>query len=339
MALSNADLLARFEREHLDRHSISAARRRRSTVILLGLADGLAPRTLVEATPSDLMAWQGAQLARKIAPNTVRNWETMIRAFFGWAYAAQLISFELSVQLKSVTAVRGARVYRPKPYKKAEIEALRVALQARYPLAPQHGKGSQMTKRFLRGDSRLKGAVYCHARRLQLEAQISLALEEGLRCIELWGLTIPQMHPDNTGVVVFTAKSKPGEVREREVPYTNHSRLVVQEWMNFRSLMAPDHESPWLTLTSAAPRAAQRFRTFEESLQALGRPYWNWHRLRHTFATERLRAGMPLEKLQVMMGHANLAQTLAYAEIVNADLRSEADRTEDAFARNLGLAA
>lgn len=61
-------------------------------------------------------------------------------------------------------------------------------------------------------------------------------------------------------------------------------------------------------------------------------------RLRHTFATERLRSGMALEKLQVMLGHSTLQQTLAYAEIVNADVQTEADRTADAFARNLGLA-
>lgn len=339
MSATNSELLDRLDREHFERHSISIKRRRRSVVILLELADRLGDRTLLEVTPSDLMAWQGAQLARGIRPNTVRNWETMIRSFYTWAYAAQLIPFELFVQLKSVSTVRGGRVYRPKPYKRAEIEALRIALDRRYPTAPRQGKGSHMVRRFLRGDSKLVGAAYRHARRLQLEAQISLALEEGLRCTEIWHLTIPQMHPDNVGVVVFTAKSKPGEIREREVPYTNHSRLVVQEWIDFRTLMAPDHGSPWLTLTASAPREAQRFRTFEEALQPLGRPYWNWHRLRHTFATERLRAGMPLEKLQIMMGHANLAQTLAYAEIVNADLNTEAARTEDAFARNLGLAA
>lgn len=339
MTLTNADLLARFDREHCDRHSISPARRKKARTILLGLAEGLDGRTLVEMSPSDLMAWQGAMLKRGISPNSVRNYESMVRAFLGWAYSAQLIPFELSMQLKSVTSCRGARVVKPKPYKKADIQRLRITLEARYPLAPVRGRGSRMVKRFLRGETRLVKQVYCHARRLQLEAQIALALETGLRATEIWHLTLAQMHPDNAGVVVFTAKSKPGEVREREVPYTNHARLVVQEWLDFRSVVAPGHERPWLTLTAGRPRGELSFGQFEKALHPLGRPYFNWHRLRHTFATERLRAGMPLEKLQVMMGHANLSQTLAYAEIVNADVRSEADRTEDQFARNLGLVA
>lgn len=337
---TNAELLARFEHEHFERHSISPGRRQRSLVTLNTFAALLDGRTLVEAIPSDLMRWQGAELTRGMKPNTVRNRETMIRAFIGWARLAELISFENYSSLKCVTPVRGARSgIQPKPYKKAEIERLRELLAARFPLAPETGKGSRMIRRFLRGESRLRGAVYKHARRLQYEAQISIALEEGLRVEELHALTIPQLHPDNTGVVVFTAKGEPGEVREREVPYTAHSRQCVYEWLEFRALLAPDHESPWLTLTSAAPREAQKKRCLEESLHTFGRPYYRWHRFRHTFGTERLRAGMALEKLRVAMGHANIEHTLAYAQIVDADVLVEAERTEGDFVRSLGLAA
>lgn len=338
MALTTEELITRFAAEHWDRHSISAGRRVRSLTVLRRLDGRLDGRTLADLTPSDLMAWQGAEIARGVTPNTLRNMETMVRAFFTWAYGAQIIPFERYTQLKSVQPVRGAHSGKPKPYKRAEIEQLRIALDTRYPLAPTRGRGSLRVRRFLRGEGRLTMAAYTHARRLQLEAQISLALEEGLRAQEIWSLTLAQMSPDNVGVVVFTAKSKPGEVREREVPYTAHSRLCVQEWLDFRSLMAPHHERPWLRLTAGAPTEPQSFSQFAKSLHPLGRPYFNWHRLRHTFATERLRAGMPLEKLQVMLGHSNLTQTLHYAEIVNADLQVEAARTEDAFARNLGLA-
>lgn len=339
MALSNADLLSRFEREHFDRQSITAGRRVRSRTVLARLADQIAPRTLAELTAADFMAWQGAERARGAKTTTIRNYETMVRAFVTWAATTQVISFESAAQLKSIPGVRGGRSNEPKPYKRAEVERLRELLEQRFPLAPERGPGSRMIRRYLRGESRLVKAVYLHARRLQYEAQISLALEEGLRAIELHRIGLPELAPDNEGVVVFTAKGEPGSERVREVPFTNHSRQVVAEWLDFRSLMAPAHESPWLTLVAARPTDAQSFRQFEKALHVFGRPYYRWHRLRHTFATERLRAGLPLEKLQRMMGHANLAQTLAYAEIVNADLHTEAARTADDFARNLGLAA
>ena len=47
------------------------------------------------------------------------------------------------------------------------------------------------------------------------------------------------------------------------------------------------------------------------------------HKLRHTFATSGLRGGMPLEKLQMLMGHAKPETTLIYAKLDRADLRNE----------------
>jgi site-specific recombinase XerD len=103
--------------------------------------------------------------------------------------------------------------------------------------------------------------------------------------------------------------------------------------------MAPGHESPWLSLRNDDPLSEITLRRLSKALQRFGRPYYRWHRFRHTYATERLRAGMPLEQLQYMMGHAKLEQTLAYAKIVSADVRKEADRTESAFERAIGVTA
>lgn len=47
------------------------------------------------------------------------------------------------------------------------------------------------------------------------------------------------------------------------------------------------------------------------------------HMLRHTFATSGIRSGMPLEKLQTLMGHAEPRTTLIYAKMDQADLQRE----------------
>src|SRR5918912_655063 len=52
------------------------------------------------------------------------------------------------------------------------------------------------------------------------------------------------------------------------------------------------------------------------------------HRLRHTFATERLRAGVSLAAVRKLLGHQNLQTTLRYA-----DLDLEAIKQELAEAR------
>ena len=40
------------------------------------------------------------------------------------------------------------------------------------------------------------------------------------------------------------------------------------------------------------------------------------HTARHTFATQSLLRGMPVEVLQKIMGHANIQTTLLYAKVV-----------------------
>jgi integrase/recombinase XerD len=47
------------------------------------------------------------------------------------------------------------------------------------------------------------------------------------------------------------------------------------------------------------------------------------HKLRHTFATSGLRGGMPLDKLQALMGHENPETTLIYAKQSQQDLQLE----------------
>lgn len=50
------------------------------------------------------------------------------------------------------------------------------------------------------------------------------------------------------------------------------------------------------------------------------------HKLRHTFATSGLRGGMPLDKLQALMGHAKPETTLIYAKQDQTDLQREHQR-------------
>lgn len=47
------------------------------------------------------------------------------------------------------------------------------------------------------------------------------------------------------------------------------------------------------------------------------------HCLRHTFASELLSAGMPLESLQVLMGHSHIEITRRYARLTNTALEND----------------
>ena len=47
---------------------------------------------------------------------------------------------------------------------------------------------------------------------------------------------------------------------------------------------------------------------------------FRFHDLRHTYATHRLRRGMPLAYLSKIMGHADISQTMKYANHASKDL-------------------
>lgn len=338
--MTNEELLTRFEGEHMDGNSISPSRRIEQLKVLRRYAGQLDGRLLVESTPADVLSFMGTEISQRgITPNTARKHHGMIRAFNSWAFSVGLIGELEIARLRAVPNPRGSSAQStPKPYQPAEIGQFYALLADRYPLLPENGRGSRRLRRYHKGESQFNRVVWRHARRLQYEAMISLALEEGLRRIEILHLTIAGMHYDNEGVAVITAKSEPGKVREREVPFTAHSRACVQEWLDFRSTLVLTHDRPWLKLLGHEAFEPPSERGIEDWVKAFGEK-WRWHRFRHTFATERLRAGMPLEKLQIMLGHGNLEQTLAYSKILRGDVQDEAERTEPAFAERLGLVA
>jgi integrase len=338
-------LLARFEAEYCAPNSISLKRRHDSAATLTRLADGL-DHDLDLLTAAELATFIGAELSRGLKPQTVLTYQRQIRSFITWATAAGVIDPERSVQLKSVPNPRGSAAKNlPRPYTAAQIREFRTLLAEQYPVIGDMGRGSRRLKWFLGGRraAGLRGPVWRHARRLQFEAQVALALEQGLRVCEIGSLSLPALDPTNDDLVVLTAKQGPGREVKRAIPYASHARTVVREWLDFRQLLAPGHDHPWLQLGPARDADAQLMPQSYDTLQGsmtkcFGSP-WSWHRFRHTACTEWLRSGVPLEKVRVYAGHANIEMTLAYTQLLKADISEAFAKAEEDFARRLGLAA
>jgi site-specific recombinase XerD len=335
-------LLSRFEAEYLEVNSISPDRRGEQLRVLRRFEAGL-DHPLIELTRQDFTTFLGAELKRGVSPNTTRKYRIMIRSFITWASEADLIDTDRTLQLQSVPNPRGSTSHgKPNPYKQSEVAEMRRRLAEVYPALPAYGRGSRLLTRFVQGKSpAMRRHLLRHARRVQLEAQIALAIEEGLRSIEIMTLTIPALHYDNTDVVVRTAKKGPGVPQMRAVPYFPHARECMREWLDLRWLLRPDHDSPWLALTRDGLRDQQlaplSVRSFRESLGILGP--WRWHRLRHTAITGWAAAGIPLVQMQIAAGHARIEQTMEYVKLANSDVSSAFGAASEEFARRMGLAA
>lgn len=273
-----------------------------------------------------------------VAASTVLKWLKMIRPFIKWLYREKHINAEQRLELCEVRAPRGAGWTQPKPYSRHEIACFWEHVDDSFPWTTDTDLRHQTTnraefwvRRFQRGHSKwLK--VYPYARRLQLEAIVALALFGGLRRIEIFNLTLEDMDYEAKYIrVTGAAKNPAGENIVRGVPMTAPLKVALGNWIEFRAqVLAPEHASPWLCLWRERYLDPMTFSVLGHLLDKCGDGY-ELHRMRHTFATERLRAGMPVEKLQLIMGHTTIQQTMKYARVGIEDVLAAADETNDAF--------
>jgi len=269
--------------------------------------------------------------------NTVRKYNHACKPFFRWAWERGIIDADRHMRILAVKDPRGACGNAiPRPYKRAEITRFWETIEATWPLAPP-----TRLRRWDIGVANYR-RVWRHAMHLQVTAAASLALYGGLRRNEILTLSIDDMHPDNEYVVVRGKTVVHSVEKIREVPYTETGREATAAWLEFRELLAPSHDRPWLMLD---PRATPNSNLYPSSpLNAMGMDRfrrllprgWEFHRLRHTAATEWARAGVPIERVSKLLGHATLQQTMGYYELLKDDVAASMHRYEDVFMTAVG---
>lgn len=340
--MTTADSLARFVNEYQIPRSITPDRASDQLRQLRSLAEHM-DRPLIELTQQDVLVYLGALLTRGLNPNSVRTYSMMIRSFVTWGHMAGLIETDRANMIKLIGSPRGSSPHAtPNPYNLTEVRRFRAVLAAKYPLLPEYGRGSRALPRYQKGTTDcMRRHLWRHARRLQFEAQVALALELGLRSKEIVDLSLAAGHYDNDALPVVTAKQGPGNQKVRSVPWTPHAQQCMIEWTDFRStVLHPPNDSLWVTLAYTARGVEQlgplTLDIFHRALNVFGGG-WRWHRFRHTAATEWLRAGMPVEKLRVLLGHGSIEQTLAYTEILKVDISDAMASAQAAFNKRMGL--
>lgn len=324
------DVVDSFCSTYFDLHQITPPRQRAHRALLYRWVDwcvdfGADPLAIDDTL---IQTWMTSLIRQKYKPSTVRFYLGMIKPFYRWAARAGHVSPESLAVIDEVDLPRGAAANGlPRPYKRAEIQALWRAIAAEYPLSTD-----RQVARFRRGTSSFR-VVRRHGINLQLRAIVSLALYMGLRRNEIWTLSLDAMHPDNDVLVINRKRSGP-EDKVRDLPYNEAAQDAVREWFKFRRWMNPGHDRPWLRLYLPDAAAPLGLTTYKSLLAKVGDGY-EYHRLRHTCATERLRAHMPIELLKEFLGHATLEQTLVYSKIVHDDVERAMIKSDREFLKAL----
>lgn len=318
-----------FAAEYLALHQISEVRRRRALKLFVEVERWLG-RELHTIQPEDLNGWMAMKIGENYDANTVRFWLNMLRPYLRWAWKNRLIDADQWLRLAEVGPPRGATGNStPKPYKRVEIQRFWVDLDAAFPRL----ENDYYLRRYVKGTCNYR-RIRQHLRHSQTQAIVSLALVEGLRRKEIFALSLDDLHPDNAYLLV-DGKRTDHRTKTREVPYAESAREPVGEWLRLRKLLKPRHKQPWLALQAPKPQRPMAAKPFGELLLKVG-PGYELHRFRHTYATERLRANMPIEQLQRLLGHASLQQTLAYAELAREDLAGAMERSDAQFMQAVG---
>ena len=148
------------------------------------------------------------------------------------------------------------------------------------------------------------------------KAMILVLLRTGMRICELLTTKIQDINLKERKILIFeSAKNRIGRV----VYLSEDARVALRKWMKIRNqktdyLFYGHRGQP---LSYEAARSVFKKYTDKAGLSHKG---YTLHCLRHTFASELLSAGMPLESLQCLMGHSSIVVTRRYARLTNIAL-------------------
>ncbi|MCO6415275.1 tyrosine recombinase [Siccirubricoccus sp. KC 17139] len=241
---------------------------------------------LREAGPELLRAWLRHLADQGLSPRTAARRLSALRQYFGFLARDGLRADDPTAALDSPRLPPGL----PKPLAEAEVEAL------------------------------LAGAAKLEGRRGALAvAVVELLYASGLRASELVALPAAALREDAPLVAI---RGKGG--RERLVPISARARAAAlaargegpampgrQRWL-FPSRGASGHltrQTLGLLLKEAALAAG------------LDPARVSPHVLRHSFASHLLARGADLRSLQLLLGHADIATTQIYTQVLEERLR------------------
>ena len=156
-----------------------------------------------------------------------------------------------------------------------------------------------------------------HCENFREKALVDFLFSTGCRVSECAGVLLSDINWENNSVHLRYCKGN----KERTVYFNDESKVSLKAYLEKRG-----HISPALWTSTRAPYQQLKPHSLEAIIKKIGKRtglHAYPHKFRHTFATVGLRNGMPLDKLQALMGHTNPRTTLIYAKQDNNQMHME----------------
>ena len=151
-------------------------------------------------------------------------------------------------------------------------------------------------------------------------AIVDILLSSGIRVSELIGLNRSSIDLDTRTCIVFGKGSK-----QRETYFDVRTKIELENYLKTRK---DDNEA--LFISSRKNRKAGTYsrlsvNSVEKMIRTIGKKTEieniHPHRFRRTMATRAIGKGMPIEQVQVLLGHTKIDTTLRYANVQQENVR------------------
>jgi integrase/recombinase XerD len=114
--------------------------------------------------------------------------------------------------------------------------------------------------------------------------------------------------------------------KERKIPFSFELRKVLFRYGQFKNRHGVDYELMFPSRRGTLWSQRNSLRGLYLLQRCLGLPKFGWHRLRHTFGTEYLRAGGEVVRLSKILGHTSITTTMKYEHLPTEDLQAPHSR-------------
>ena len=267
---------------------------------------------------------------RRVSPQSVRAYESDLRAFLGWCEREGITPLEATRRhMRSYLAYMKSSGYADKTINR-RVSSLRTF----YAWIEREGRGSAEATAAMKGrklsktlpktmtdDDMRRLIATCDA--TNVEGMRDLALFEllyatGARISEAAGLVVDDVDFDQGQVRLFGKRAK-----ERIVPLYDRALEALRTYLlKARPELAaackrPEGPTALFVSTRGNNMSAEALRRrFVEHKKLAGLdPALTPHTVRHTFATELLNGGADLKAVQELLGHESLATTQIYTHL------------------------
>jgi integrase len=262
----------------------------------------------VRAITADLVEdWREERLLDGAKRATINRNVDVLKACLAYAVKKKVISKHPIAGLKRLKAEKENRVRYLSSDEETRLKTALVAREARI----REERRSANAWRAERGYDLLPDlGNYKFADHLR--PMVLLAMNTGVRQGELFSLSWADVVEGRTIIVQSrNAKSR----TTRHIPLNREVRETLDAWRD-------QTDSKRLVFASTD---GNRFDTVKKSWQGVladaGISDFRWHDLRHHFASKLVMAGVPLNTVRELLGHADLKMTLRYAHLAPGHMR------------------